>query len=649
MSRIVFTGLIAVAWLCMGGTARAKILHSHGDPTALEQYMLELINLARSNPPQEGIRLDELDTSYTRLHKRDKPEFFRNLRGEFASYSVGQPLAFNNKLILAARGHSKDQTLRGYLGHGDLKGRVTAQGYQGSRFGENIGGAGAGSAADVLRGHYGLMIDAYNVFHDTSPLGHRLNVLRVDWNEVGIGVYGGLSNGRITQNFGTGRRAYLLGVAYEDKNGNAFYDPGEGLPGVRVEANEGEYYAVTSTSGGYALPLALAPLTETVNLTVPGSTWTEEHERFEQRYLNELTGRFSGDRLNLTVTASGGGLSRPVVRQVSLPKPRLVTYSFVRREGFSARTWRSSRSPVVIGSNLKVDFLKTNAVTNQNPAEGSSADAPQTSSAPEGEKWTDAAPAAHGWKSFSWFGHFFETASGWLYHADLGWLYRVGESADSLWFWNPRLGWFWTSRATYPFLWSHLEAGWLYFRPGSTVSSPRLYCYAKREWMSEQRLQNLAARAESTVNVVSPTLKPLLAALLPENILDSTGRDVSRDRLAGKIVGLYFGAQWCPSCRTFTPRLVEFRNTYSDDFEFLYVSNDVTTQTQLDYLRDSRMNAYTLPLRSTPALRLAAHFGVRYVPTLVVLSPNGQVIATNATSTLTHYPKQAIQAWKRIP
>jgi thiol-disulfide isomerase/thioredoxin len=48
--------------------------------------------------------------------------------------------------------------------------------------------------------------------------------------------------------------------------------------------------------------------------------------------------------------------------------------------------------------------------------------------------------------------------------------------------------------------------------------------------------------------------------LFPGKILDSTGKSVSSDVLDGKIVGIYFSAQWCPPCRHFTPSLVEFRN-----------------------------------------------------------------------------------------
>ena len=52
--------------------------------------------------------------------------------------------------------------------------------------------------------------------------------------------------------------AQLVGVVYADTNGNGQYDPGEGIAGVTVTMDNGYYYTVTSTSGGYALPLVNA-------------------------------------------------------------------------------------------------------------------------------------------------------------------------------------------------------------------------------------------------------------------------------------------------------------------------------------------------------------------------------------------------------
>jgi len=42
-------------------------------------------------------------------------------------------------------------------------------------------------------------------------------------------------------------------------NGNNRYDPGEGIGGVTVTSNAGTFYAVTSQSGGYAIPVTMAP------------------------------------------------------------------------------------------------------------------------------------------------------------------------------------------------------------------------------------------------------------------------------------------------------------------------------------------------------------------------------------------------------
>merc|ERR1719231_1950749 len=49
------------------------------------------------------------------------------------------------------------------------------------------------------------------------------------------------------------------------------------------------------------------------------------------------------------------------------------------------------------------------------------------------------------------------------------------------------------------------------------------------------------------------------------------------DALAGKVVGIYFSAHWCPPCRGFTPALAKTYETYKAkglNFEIVFASSD---------------------------------------------------------------------------
>ena len=109
---------------------------------------------------------------------------------------------------------------------------------------------------------------------------------------------------------------YLVGVVYSDLNRNGAYDIGEGIPGVKVTLENGQYYTVTSTSGGYALPYSKNSLankltfssTEFIVPQVVAVNLTGSNVKADLR-LNppepqkaELTGKFSNGILSLTFT-----------------------------------------------------------------------------------------------------------------------------------------------------------------------------------------------------------------------------------------------------------------------------------------------------------------------------------------------------------
>jgi len=206
------------------------------EPSALEQYWLELINSERTS------------------------------RGE-------QPLAWNGTLDQAAEDHSQWMIATDTFSHTGANGsdpteRMTAAGYalDGSwAAGENIAWAstwrpeGYQDEVDLL--HSNLM---------NSP-GHQANILNADFKEVGLGFevgeYQGWEGTFCTEDFArSGTGSFLTGVAFNDQDGNNFYDPGEGLGGLTVDvvdAAGNHFTTTTSDAGGYNLNLASGSYTVT--------------------------------------------------------------------------------------------------------------------------------------------------------------------------------------------------------------------------------------------------------------------------------------------------------------------------------------------------------------------------------------------------
>ncbi|MEY3386851.1 MAG: hypothetical protein RIR53_1662 [Bacteroidota bacterium] len=259
----LFVGLCV---LCMPLLAQPTQVYSHGEPTPEEQLMLEYINRARANPTEEGIRLlDTKDPAVQGAYSYFKIDAAKTKQA-FAGYPERPPLAFHPLLIESSRNHTKDMDEKNFQGHtssnGDeLSQRYVKVGYASmGQYGENV----AAYSESVWHGHCGLNVDWGE--ENQRVLGHRRNIMNYEggaiYTEIGIGItYNGKGPMQgwvgpyvVTQNFGIRSQKYILGVVYIDKNNNGFYDIGEGLQGVKITPSRGTYYAVSSASGGYAIP-----------------------------------------------------------------------------------------------------------------------------------------------------------------------------------------------------------------------------------------------------------------------------------------------------------------------------------------------------------------------------------------------------------
>ncbi|MET0743085.1 MAG: CAP domain-containing protein [Microvirga sp.] len=197
-------------------------------PSAYEQFMLELVNAERAK-------------------------------------TGAQALAFDLDLNTAAEQHSAWMIATDTFSHTGAGGssptdRMKASGYvfKGSwASAENIAWAStrapAGLQDEVQLLHANLMNSA----------GHRTNILNAAYREIGIGfetgAYQGWTGAFATQDFArSGSAPILTGVGFDDRDGDRFYDVGEGLGGLTVKA-VGASGAVSTTrttaSGGYQLDL----------------------------------------------------------------------------------------------------------------------------------------------------------------------------------------------------------------------------------------------------------------------------------------------------------------------------------------------------------------------------------------------------------
>ena len=77
--------------------------------------------------------------------------------------------------------------------------------------------------------------------------------------------------------------------------------------------------------------------------------------------------------------------------------------------------------------------------------------------------WANSEEAEAGWRASTWFGAFRPYDNGWIYHADLGWLYAQPDGADGLWVWIKGKGWLWTNPGSYRYLYRAETHQWLYF------------------------------------------------------------------------------------------------------------------------------------------------------------------------------------------
>ncbi|KAG5034310.1 hypothetical protein AAZX31_04G074600 [Glycine max] len=126
-------------------------------------------------------------------------------------------------------------------------------------------------------------------------------------------------------------------------------------------------------------------------------------------------------------------------------------------------------------------------------------------------------------------------------------------------------------------------------------------------------------------------------------LISGDDRKVPLSELAGKTIGLYFGAYWSPPCCAFTVQLTDAYNNLKaakgDCFEIVLISTDRD-------LEEFNVNKSTMPWLAVPYEDRTRHdlrriFDVKGIPALVLIGPDGKVISVNGKLMVSSYGAEA--------
>jgi len=131
----------------------------------------------------------------------------------------------------------------------------------------------------------------------------------------------------------------------------------------------------------------------------------------------------------------------------------------------------------------------------------------------------------------------------------------------------------------------------------------------------------------------------LLSLLVAALAVTTTVRGGFFDEIKGDLTGpavegspkytaLYFSAHWCPPCRMFTPKLVEWYNEFKakqPDFELVFVSSDRDQAAMEEYMKGDKM-PWPAVVYDKAQSEMFRKFSSQGIPYLVLIDNEGKAL-----------------------
>lgn len=136
----------------------------------------------------------------------------------------------------------------------------------------------------------------------------------------------------------------------------------------------------------------------------------------------------------------------------------------------------------------------------------------------------------------------------------------------------------------------------------------------------------------SPTSNAAPEASSKFQKLLKGKLVGLNGKRVSRRELSGdpEYYAFYFSAHWCPPCRTFTPKLVDFYNSNAaagKKFEIIFVSSDTSEDKMEDYIKEDKMPWPAIKYRYAKKIKEISKYAGSGIPCLVLVDREGKVIS----------------------
>jgi len=135
---------------------------------------------------------------------------------------------------------------------------------------------------------------------------------------------------------------------------------------------------------------------------------------------------------------------------------------------------------------------------------------------------------------------------------------------------------------------------------------------------------------------------------LNHNIVNQKGEKREVDLKGKKYIIVYYSSHWCGSCRSFTPKLIDFYNKNNKDlFEVVFMSLDFSKEKQLSYMQDSKMPWLAVEYSQLKPSGLFEYVGC-VMPWISIFDVDGTLHPSNKLNLVTSTAEEVFSNLKKI-